>query len=193
MVSFSRVDIDFERILKLVVMSSYRRGKDVRFVCASVLATNGRVDGGEVILEGSSRGKHLVFIRGTGQKQAGRWWWSLYTIGEAQSPRTSAPHTHTNKHTHTHSMCKVCFKHQQCNISQHGHFIGKRRSTKVHHVSVLHPNSFWLTISMVYSCTYKLLRGFIFRNNSKNTSIMSMEHGHEAYYIHRCSFVNLDN
>lgn len=52
----------------------------VRFVCASILATNGQVDGGEVILEGSSRGKHLVFIRHRGQEQAGRWWRSLYTI-----------------------------------------------------------------------------------------------------------------
>lgn len=41
---------------------------------ASVLATNGPVDGGEVILEGSSRGKHLVFIRHRSQEQAGRWW-----------------------------------------------------------------------------------------------------------------------
>lgn len=182
MVSFSRVDVHFERILKSVVMSSYRRGKDVQFVCVSVLATNGRVDGGEVILEGSSRGKHLVFIRRTGQKQAGRWWWSLYTIEEAQSPWKSAPLTHTN--TNTQNLCNVCFKHQQCNISQHGHFIGKHSSTEVHHVSVMHPNSFWLTIYVVYSYTYKLLRGFIFRNNYKNTSIMSMEQRHEAYYIH---------
>lgn len=45
----------------------------VRFACASVLATNGQVDGREVILEGSSQGKHLVFIRHRGQEQADRW------------------------------------------------------------------------------------------------------------------------
>lgn len=66
-------------------------------VCASVLATNGQVDGGEVILEGSSRGKHLVFIRHRGQEQAGRWWWSLYTIEKSSIPPTSAPQTSTHR------------------------------------------------------------------------------------------------
>lgn len=70
----------------------------VRFVCASVLATNGRVDGREVILEGSSWGKHLVFIRHRGQEQASRWRWSLYTIEKSLIPPTSAPQMCTSTH-----------------------------------------------------------------------------------------------
>lgn len=69
----------------------------VRFV-ASVLATNGQVDGGEVTLEGSSWGKHLAFIRHRSQEQAGRWWWSLYTIEKSLIPPTSAPRMRTSTH-----------------------------------------------------------------------------------------------
>lgn len=59
-------------------------------VFVSVLARVGWDDAGEVLLGSGSQGKHLVFIRHDQEREAGRWWRGLNTIGKAHSLRHPA-------------------------------------------------------------------------------------------------------